>query len=254
MADDVDDVIREYNVEGIDPKMMDGVLEVPATSKPAEDSVEDVVGDSSIDGIDPKMLDGVLEEPVMVNYSGDPADVSVTPPVPAPAPNVTQLAAQVDMNVPDSSEMRKALANPTINDKLVEVIRKDDSTITMLNTIMEEIAEEAAYLKAWRNAVWDGKEDISEATLSRIKMLSELVKTLNEREKLKKDKAVGKIDFHSENFQSVLKFFMATIMGTFRKVQIPQQFEDIFVAQLAKDFDGFEKKAEKIYYGKSSGK
>ena len=61
---------------------------------------------------------------------------------------------------------------------------------------------------------------------------------------------MGKIDFFSDNFQRVLKNFLEIIQKTFRKVNIPSQFEDIFFSQLAKDFDNFEKKAEKIYYGK----
>jgi len=158
--------------------------------------------------------------------------------------------AQAAANLPEASEIKKALANPAANDKLVETVRRDDSTLGILNVVMEEIAEEAAYLKAWRNAVWNGETDISDSTLSRIKMLKNLVDTLVEREKMKREKAVGKVDFHSENFQQVLKFFMQVINKTFNKVKIPPQYEDIFFTQLAKDFDGFEKKAEKIYYGK----
>lgn len=212
------------------------------------DEVDDVMDKYSITGIDPKMLEDVLEDPDEEDPKCDAVKINGVPEVPASVSS--QFPAQVGVNVPEASDIHKALTNPAANDRLVEVIRRDESTLTMLNTIMEEIAEEAAYLKAWRNSVWDGKNDISEATLSRIKMLSELVKTLSEREKLKKEKAVGKIDFHSENFQNVLKYFMSTILGTFKKVQIPQQYEDIFVTQLARDFDGFEKKAEKIYYGK----
>jgi len=157
--------------------------------------------------------------------------------------------AQAAVNLPEASEIRKALANPAANDRLVEAVRKDNSTLTVLNTVMEEIAEEAAYLKAWRNAVWNGETDISDATMTRIKMLKSLVDTLVEREKMKREKSVGKVDFHSENFQGVLKFFMGIILKTFNKVKIPPQYEDIFFTQLAKDFDGFEKKAERIYYG-----
>jgi len=166
---------------------------------------------------------------------------------PAPIPTMVQEAAA---SVPAASPIHKALANPAANDKLLETIRRDDSSTSTLNAVMEEIAEEAAYIKAWRNKVWNGEEDISEATLNRIKMLRELVTAIVEKERLKREKAIGKVDFHSENFQNVLKMFMSIIMTTFKKVNIPSQFEDIFFTQLAKDFDGFEKKAEKVYYGK----
>ena len=230
MADDLEDVMAEYGIEGLDPSMVKGAV-VPPLDKN--------------EGLKEKIQKDIAKEKASVAVAVDV--VSQIPPGPM---DLTKISEQVKLVIPEVSEIRKAITNPAANDKLVEVIRKDESTVTLLNTVMEEIAEEAAYLKAWRNQVWDGQEDISEATLSRIKMLSELVKTLSEREKLKKDKNVGKVDFHSENFQNVLKYFMSVIMTTFKKVQIPKQYEDIFAAQLAKDFDGFEKKAEKIYYGK----
>lgn len=231
MADDVDDVLDQYKVEGLDPEMLEGVIEPPLSATCPEPQEQVVV-----QGVEGDKKQGSEKKP--------------EPPKPVLSVSLPQIAAQVGASMPDSSEIRKALANPAANDKLTETIRKDDSTLTILNTVMEEIAEEAAYIKAWRNQVWDGKEDISEATLSRIKMLSELVKAIAEREKLKKSQAVGKIDFHSENFQNVLKYFMSVIVETFRRVKIPPAYEDIFVTQLAKDFDGFEKKAEKLYYGK----
>lgn len=225
MADEVDDVLDQYGkVEGLDPKLVKGAIE--------DGSLRSVMplANTALPGSD-------REEPE-------------EPKTPMSMPALPEMAASVDASIPEASEIKKALTNPAVNDKLVEVVRRDDSTVTILNTLMEEIAEDAAYLKAWRNTVWDGQKDISESVLSRTKMLSEFVKALSEREKLKREKAVGKVDFHSENFQNVLKYFMSVIIETFRKVQIPPQYEDIFVTQLAKEFDGFEKKAEKIYYGK----
>jgi vesicle coat complex subunit len=236
MSDEVDDVLDQYKVEGLDPHMLEGVIETPLST---------VVSTASKDELQEQIEEA--HKTVDEEEHGKPDPGPLNPVEPATLP---QIAAQVGISAPDSSDIRKALANPAANDKLTEIIRNDDSTLTILNTVMEEIAEEAAFIKAWRNQNWDGKADISEATLSRIKMLSELVKAISEREKLKREKAVGKIDFHSENFQSVLKYFMSVIVETFRKVKVPQQYEDIFVTQLAKDFDGFEKKAEKIYYGK----
>jgi hypothetical protein len=81
-------------------------------------------------------------------------------------------------------------------------------------------------------------------------MLKHLVETIVEQEKLKRASVTGKVDFHGEAFQRVLKFFMETILKTFKKVHIPVQFEDIFFTELAKEFSTFEKDAERIYYGK----
>jgi len=151
-----------------------------------------------------------------------------------------------------SENLQKFLSNPRANDKLLATVRSAKATTTVLSAVLEEIAEEAAFIKAWRNDNWNSKEDLSEATARRIKMLRSLVETLVDREKLKDKSLVGKVDFYSDNFQRVLKQFLMTIQTTFRKINIPKQYEDIFFTQLAKDFDGFEKIAEKIYYGKDT--
>lgn len=176
---------------------------------------------------------------------------------PASAPSTAQIMSNiiggggVKINVkPGNNPLAKTIANPVENDNLVAVIRDNKPTSTVIKTIMEEIAEEAAYLKAWRNENWSTGEDISETTFKRIKMLKHLVETIVEQEKLKKESATGKVDFHGEPFQRVLKYFLETIQKTFRKVHIPVQFEDIFFTELAKEFDNFEKDAERIYYGK----
>lgn len=156
----------------------------------------------------------------------------------------------LNINVKPGSPLSKAISDPTENDNLLAVLRDNKPTNTVLKAIMEEIAEEAAYLKAWRNEHWASGEDLSESTFKRIKMLKHLVETIIEQEKLKKESVSGKVDFHGESFQRVLKYFLETIQKTFRKVHIPEQFEDIFFTELAKSFDNFEKNAERIYYGK----
>jgi hypothetical protein len=173
--------------------------------------------------------------------------------IPATAPSqVLRNSAHgvMNINIKPGSSLSHAIASPTENDNLLAVIRDNKPINTVLRTIMEEIAEEAAYLKAWRNENWSTGEDLSEPTFKRIKILKHLVETIVEQEKLKKDTITGKVDFHGEPFQKVLKFFLETIQKTFRKVHIPEQFEDIFFTELAKSFDSFEKSAERIYYGK----
>jgi len=154
------------------------------------------------------------------------------------------------INIKKNTALQAAISNPADNDALVDVIRREASSSTIINAVLEEMAEEAAFIKAWRNNNWDGTADLSEATGKRIKMLKDIVETIVEKEKLKKEKNVGKVDFYGDNFQRVLKHFLEVIQKTFKKVSIPAQFEDIFFTQLAKEFDGFEKSAEKIYYGK----
>jgi len=154
------------------------------------------------------------------------------------------------INLMPGSPLNKAMANPAENDKLLGVLRDNKPNSTILKVVMEEIAEEAAYIKAFRNEHWGTGEDLSDSSLKRIKILKHLVETIIEQERLKKDNVSGKVDFHGEAFQKVLKYFLETIQKTFGKVNIPVQYEDIFFTELAKSFDNFEKNAERIYYGK----
>jgi hypothetical protein len=169
------------------------------------------------------------------------------PPIP---PDVDTSKAVVNLNLRRSAALDKFVGSPIENDSLVAVIRDNKPTTTVLNAVMEEIAEEAAHIKAWRSANWNFDKDLSEATFKRIKMLKQLVETISEKEKLRRESKIGKVDFHGEAFQRVLKYFLESILATFKEVGIPIQYEDIFFTQLAKKFDGFEKNAEKIYYGK----
>ena len=250
MSDELDEVVDGYC--GQDEIEEPGSLEEPADCVEVTRTTEELpVVEPPTKEPEPEEQEGKKPHPVVQEPTLH--DSGTCTPVPTTTAIVNAMGnaeAQAAANLPEASEIRKALANPAVNDRLVEEVRKDSSTLTLLNTVMEEIAEEAAYLKAWRNAVWNGETDISDATMTRIKMLKSLVDTLVEREKMKREKSVGRVDFHSDNFQNVLRFFMATILKTFKKVKVPPQYEDIFFTQLAQDFDGFEKKAERLYYGK----
>jgi hypothetical protein len=186
--------------------------------------------DEQCEGEEKILTPALSRAQILSNNSHSALNINVKPGIPIPLSN--------------------AIADPTENDNLLAVIRDNKPTSTILKAIMEEIAEEAAYLKAWRNDHWTNGEDLSESAFKRIKMLKHLVETIIEQEKLKKNSVLGKVDFHGEAFQRVLKYFLENIQKTFRKVHIPEQFEDIFFTELAKSFDNFEKNAERIYYGK----
>jgi len=151
----------------------------------------------------------------------------------------------------DGAQDRSPMINPLENDRVLESLSSQESTNQVLNSVMKEIAEEAAYIKAWRSENWGANIDTSDATFKRVKMLQELVKILTEKERLKKENAVGKVDFYSDNFQDVFKYFLEIINKVAVQVNIPSQFRDVFFTQLSKEYEGFEKKAEKIYYGKT---
>jgi len=204
--------------------------------------------------------DGIIDPPDMEDHSNDmtveeslnamvkDANIEEDPIIIEPEENDPGQLVQV--NIKQGNALQQVVGNPIVNDSLVESVKNDDPTSTILNTVLEEIAEEVAFLKSWRNQNWNGELDISESSFKRTRMLKQFVETVVEREKLRQSKNTGKIDFHSENFQRVLEHFLTVIQKTFKKVHIPNQYEDIFFSQLAKEFDGFEKRAEKIFYGK----
>lgn len=156
----------------------------------------------------------------------------------------------LQVNIKTGSPLQKVIEDPTENDDLYISLKNNDSTSTVLNHIMVEIAEEAAYLKTWRRENYNLKDDLSEISNKRILILKKLVETIEKREKINNSKATGKVDFHSDNFQKVFSHFLQTVKSTFEKVNVPAQYEEIFFSQLAKDLDGFEDTAEKIYQGK----
>jgi len=167
-------------------------------------------------------------------------------PVVTQQPTVNDPLAVLGINA-NNPALKKFLADPLQNDALVSAVRKEHTSSSIMNVIMQEIAEEVAFIKAWRNQNFDGDKDLSEATFKMIRMLGQLIEAIGEKEKLK-SKVGGKIDFHSRSFERVMKHFLDVIYKTFKGVNIPKQYEDIFFSQLAKEFNGFEKTAEKLYY------
>jgi hypothetical protein len=156
----------------------------------------------------------------------------------------------LSVSVSPNGLLQRNIEDPTENDRLYHSIRNNDSTSSVLNNIMAEIAEEAAYLKTWRKENFNLSEDISEVSNKRILILKKLVDTIEKKEKISNSKSTGKVDFHSDNFQKVFSHFLQVVKSTFEEVNIPAQYEDIFFSQLAKSLDGFEDTAEKIYHGK----
>ena len=144
--------------------------------------------------------------------------------------------------------VKQLMEDPTKNDNLCTVFKQEDNTGILLGHVMGEIAEELAYLKAYRKIHYIAEEDTSDISLKRTKALETLVKALVEKDKLKHG-AEGKIDFYGEKFEKIMEFVLGIVKDAFEKVGIPDQFNDIFFVQLAQDLEGFEKKVEKIYYG-----
>lgn len=155
----------------------------------------------------------------------------------------------LDISVQVDQSLNKAMVDPVRNDQLVASLRREEPVTTIFNSIMQEIAEELAYLKAFRREQFLEDADTSDVSFKRVKALRELVETLIKREQ-HRSKGEGKIDFYGERFENVMTYFLEAVSSAFGKAGVPDQFHDIFFAQLGQDLEGFEKKVEKIYYGK----
>jgi hypothetical protein len=155
----------------------------------------------------------------------------------------------LDISIQQGQPLQRSMTDPVRNDQLVASVRREESTTTIFNGILQEIAEELAYLKAFRREQFLGDHDTSDISFKRVKALREMVETLVKREQ-QKGKQEGKIDFYGERFEKVMTYFLETVSNAFEKSGVPDQFHDIFFAQLGQDLEGFEKKVEKIYYGK----
>jgi len=146
---------------------------------------------------------------------------------------------------------QRTVEDPTISDSLFNSIKNNDPTITILNNIMQEMAEEAAYLKSFRQDNFDVNEDnFSEVSDKRVMTLRKIVEALDKREKILKNSGSARIDFRGEAFLRIFEHFLKAVKYTFKKVNIPDQYNDIFFSQLAKELDGFEDTAERLYNGK----
>jgi len=164
-------------------------------------------------------------------------------------PIVNSPSELLEGTIDPNTIIQQIMANPTNNDALIASLKREDSVNTLLNQVMQEIAEELAYLKAYRKIHFIANDDISEVSMKRVKSLQAMVTTLIEKEKLKNNNFEGKIDFSGERFEKVMEFMLGIVKETFEKSSIPEQFNDIFFIKLAQSLEGFEKKVEKIYYG-----
>lgn len=165
-------------------------------------------------------------------------------------PIINNPTTLLSAGMPMGSSVQQSLEDPTLDDNLLESIKGGDAIATILNYVLVEIAEEVCFLKAQRNNSWNAETDYSDVSAKRIRSLKTLVESLVEKEKLKNNKDTGKIDFHSKNFENIFGHFLGVVKETFDKIGVPAQYGDIFFTQLTKNLDGFERDAEKIYYGK----
>jgi hypothetical protein len=200
--------------------------------------------EAKIDAIvnNPNTLDTATVAVDMVENRG----VGVAQP---PAPIINDPDDLLEGSIKANEIVQQMVLDPIKNDALCAAVKKDESTSHIFNQVLKEVAEEIAYLKAYRKVHYIAGEDISETSLKRVKTLKSLVETVLEKDKLN-NQLGGKIDFHGDRFEKVMEYFLGTVKEAFEKSGIPEQFNDIFFVQLAQDLEGFEKKAEKIYYGK----
>lgn len=231
---EVQPVVKDEAKPEVQPVSISKEEEEKAKIKEAED----ILKEESLDDALMPLTSSIQEE----------EDKIISPPTMAVV--ITNDADELLEGAESKEELiKKLMEDPTKNDNLCSVLKQENNTGVLLGHVMNELAEEIAYLKAYRKIHYiSGEDDVSDISLKRTKSLETLVKALVEKDKLKHG-FEGKIDFYGEKFEKIMEFVLNVVKESFEKVGIPDQFNDIFFVQLAQDLEGFEKKVEKIYYG-----
>lgn len=138
------------------------------------------------------------------------------------------------------------------NDSLLVAIRSKEDDSSLYNIVLEELAKEAHSLKSLKNTA-PNKDFASKAILSekRTLTLEKTAKMIAQRNKELRDKAGGRIDFHSENFKRVLELMTNIIVEAVRETGMHKASEDRFFIKLQHKLTGFEEMAEQAYKGKN---
>ena len=277
---EVEDIVKEGasidNTDSNDNSTSDTVVPDPTPTIVPEDKGSDLVVDKTVSDAEEKVPE---DKPVITEYFKPMEKLvrKVTRPAPEDPDEVfgkiivrkaKEKKSKFDkslvpiINDPndllegtaDPKEIAKRMfSDPTKNDALYDLIKKDDTSTHVFKQVLKEIAEELAYLKAARKINFLTQTDATDTSSQRIRALKSLVDMIAEREKAQSQYG-GKIDFRGDRFEEVVKFFLEAVKTAFEKSGIPEQFNDIFYTQLAQDLDGFEKKVENIYYGKKEVK
>jgi hypothetical protein len=245
LEDNIEDNLEDSVEETLgDHEILDGGDIDDVSTIKTEDVTKPPVGNFEEEVEEENLLTAVTVQPIPVKkYAQEPKVIH---------PPTMDVAIVNDpdelLQGADNSEnmVKQLMSDPTKNDVLCTMLKQEDNTSILLGSVMGEIAEELAYLKAYRRIHYIAGENISDVSLKRTKALESLVKSLVEKDKLK-HVSEGKIDFYGERFEKVMEFILTVVKEAFDKVGIPDQFSDIFFVQLAQDLEGFEKKVDKIY-------
>jgi hypothetical protein len=141
------------------------------------------------------------------------------------------------------------------NNKLVVVLRANESDVVVQDTVREALAEQVAYLTVLRGKAADAdlaaKAIITEKIVLTLKKVSELT---TQRTKESKDKGGGTVDFHSESFQAVLGLLTERIMEAVKDTGMPEATTQRFFLKLKGKLMGFEDAAAAAYNGSGVSK
>jgi hypothetical protein len=140
--------------------------------------------------------------------------------------------------------------NNTDNDKLVVVLKAQETDAAVQDVVRVELAEQVAYLKGLRFKANDSdlaaKAIITEKIVLALKKVSELT-TLRSKES--RDKSGGVVDFHSEQFQQVLGLLTSKILEAVKETGMQEATAQRFFLKLKGKLLGFEDEAAATYNG-----
>ena len=158
---------------------------------------------------------------------------------------------QIMNNLGDGDQSPMAFMDPYEGDALYALASGSSSPSgrEQLNTVLTEIAAEAAHLRMLRDYQKDTTGNFAKTSESRLKALkafAEITVLIN------KEDADGRgavVNFHSESFMNVMKLFIGIVTRSLEESGITEEKQKTFLNRFATNMDGFEDKAKRIYLG-----
>ena len=159
---------------------------------------------------------------------------------------------------PDGGDSKPpVICEPPVGDDLVlqNMLEEGEPARAIYARVLVEMADEDAHMKSLRVAAENMGIPFSKISRDRVSTLKELADIMDKKvkeETLKGGNTGGKVDFHSENFQNIVRWILEQTKAAAKDAMIPDHSVKLLFTRLQQSMNGFEEIAEGIYYGEAS--
>lgn len=133
----------------------------------------------------------------------------------------------------------------------VAVGSSDPGSRDQMNTVLKEIASEAAHLRLLRDVQKSGGANYLKTSEARLKMLKSYAELsiLLRKEDAAEGNLGGDVNFHSDGFSNVVKMFIGIVTRSMDESGVSEDKQRTFLNRFAANMSGFEDKARRVYLG-----